>query len=40
MVVYNNNRQNIIEKCTCGVRGVKLGNVQLEQYLFVSRKPM
>jgi len=40
MVVYNNNRQNIVEKYTCEVKGVKLGNVQLEQYLFVKRKPM
>jgi len=35
MVVYNNNRQNIIEKYTCGVKGVKLESVQLEQYMFV-----
>ena len=38
MVVYNNNnRQNIIEKYTCGGKEVKLGSVQYEQYLFVSR---
>jgi len=35
MVVYNNNKQNIIENYACGVNGVKLGNDQLEQYLFV-----
>ena len=35
MVVYNNNRHDIIEKYTCGVKGVKLESVQLEQYLIV-----